>query len=35
MKKIIKRDGRLVDFDQNKIIDAVLAAKWSWWYCHG
>ena len=26
MKKIIKRDGRLVDFDQNKIIDAVLAA---------
>ena len=26
MKKIIKRDGGLVDFDQNKIIDAVLAA---------
>ena len=24
--KIIKRDGRKVPFDQNKIIDAVLAA---------
>lgn len=24
--KVIKRDGRIVDFDQNKIIDAVLAA---------
>ena len=24
--KIIKRDGRVVSFDQNKIIDAVLAA---------
>ena len=26
MIQIIKRDGRIVDFDQNKIIDAVLAA---------
>ena len=26
MIQIIKRDGRVVDFDQNKIIDAVLAA---------
>ena len=24
--KIVKRDGRVVPFDQNKIIDAVLAA---------
>ena len=24
--KIQKRDGRIVDFDQNKIIDAILAA---------
>jgi anaerobic ribonucleoside-triphosphate reductase len=24
--KIQKRDGRIVEFDQNKIIDAVLAA---------
>ena len=26
MSNIIKRDGRVVAFDQNKIIDAVLAA---------
>ena len=28
--KIKKRDGRVVAFDQNKIIDAVLAA-FKWW----
>ena len=26
MTKVIKRDGRKVDFDRNKIIKAVLAA---------